>query len=239
MAASMAARVGLAFGSSIASSLLIVLAITFITLPVSYIVNRYIYHTWTMRVILGYVALVVWPTAMLALTVLRVLGKIDKVNYFGQFPLVMVGEQPSSSGWLLPRLGAFLHGTLLQPLNLYWDKVAYDATIEPLLLPEGSEGPAVNEAWNKEARRIAEIPADEKQTDTEPAKWPSWVENYCKLAKEIRDSIIAENTRKGTPAEVPVSAVCATYTTPAANSGASADATTSGASAATTGTSDT
>jgi hypothetical protein len=225
MAASMAARVGLAFGSSIASSLLIVLVITFITLPVSYIVNRYIYHTWTMRVILGYVALVVWPTAMLALTVLRVLGKIDKVNYFGQFPLVMAGEQPSSSGWLLPRLGTFLHGTLLQPLNLYWDKVAYDATIEPLLLPKESKGPAVNEEWNKEARRIAAIPVDEKQTDTEPAKWPKWKEAYCRLVK-----LIGAGT----------SSVCSPYITPAANSGASADAT-SGASAAATpsGTSDT
>ncbi len=142
-----------------------------------------------MRVLLGYVTLVIWPTAMLALTVLRVMGKIDKVNYFGQFPLVLEGEAPSSSGWLMPRLGSFLHVTLLQPLNLRWDSVAYENTIEPLLLKKDSKGPAVNEGVNEEARRVATIPADEKQTDTEPAKWPTWERAFRALAQMAGASV--------------------------------------------------
>ena len=123
-----------ALGSGFAIGLVVVFIITVVTLPMSYIMNRFIYHNWIMRGIVGGLSLYVSPFIFLLMLVMRIVGKWDKIRYFGLLPLFAdVAEPGQESGWImsiLMKLWGALRAPFITHMTSDEDKAGFVAAIE-------------------------------------------------------------------------------------------------------------
>jgi hypothetical protein len=124
--------------NAIGSAASVILLITLIALPVSYMMNYLMYHSRAMRFGVGGLALFMGPLVWLFVVVRStgaVLGLWDKYPYFGMFPLFEQGAQvepaKEEGGWL----SAF---------NMFWDQITFlfryrsgenEKYMKPLLAP--------------------------------------------------------------------------------------------------------
>lgn len=123
-----------ALGSGFAIGLVVVFIITMVTLPMSYVMNRFIYHNWIMRGIVGGLSLYVAPLIFLLMLVMRFVGKWDKIRYFGLLPMFAdVAEPGQESGWIMSILMKFwatLRAPFLTHMSSDEDKAGFIAAIE-------------------------------------------------------------------------------------------------------------
>lgn len=121
------------FGTGLAIGLSTMLIVTIIVFPISFVMNRYIYHNWAMRLLLGFLT-VFFPIG--SFFVAFALGWNRPAHYFGLFPLVSASENPPTpTGWF-----AFLFvavRALLHPLSMFSDPTAYEKSVAHLLAGEG------------------------------------------------------------------------------------------------------
>jgi hypothetical protein len=145
------AQFGKALGIGLATGVSSILVITAILIPVSYVMNRFIYHNVWMRVGMGFVAAVGSVFFFLMMIVGKFFGLFGRVPYFGLMPTIEGG----STGW-----GSFVD-FLLNPLIAAVDPQGYDRAVATLLVPEAQAGDpryVVQEELFTRARQLAAIP---------------------------------------------------------------------------------
>jgi hypothetical protein len=147
--------------NSIGTSIAVVLMVTLITLPISYVMNRLLYHNRLMRLGGGLVAWVFGPLLWLYITVTTIVAKLGsdtmdgRVAYFGMFPL-FDSEPPAemgSGGWFQ----AF-NKIWLELTNAFRYSIARDLNlVRPLLAPYWQADPAkaVPESIYERAQALA------------------------------------------------------------------------------------
>lgn len=174
-----AGKIAAHFGASLASGLITTFAIMTVALPASFMMNRYIYHHWIMRLAMGAVGGIMGFGAFVILMGLLLSSKIEPAHYFGLFPVKDLSTG-ISSGWVMPTfLGWFLN-PLLHPFQMYWDEPAYETAVEALLAKKGDA--VVNEGLFRMAREAAAMGADKPAKGERPADWSSWSQTMSKLA---------------------------------------------------------
>jgi hypothetical protein len=149
------AQIGKAVGIGLATGVSSILAITAILIPVSYVMNRFIYHNVWMRIGMGFVAAAGSVFFFLMMLIGKFFGLFSRVPYFGLTPVIEGG----STGW-----GWFVD-LLLNPLIAAVDPQGYDRAVGTLLVPEAQANDpryVVQEDLFTRARQLAEIPDQEK-----------------------------------------------------------------------------
>lgn len=141
------------------AGLTVVLGMTAVGLPISYAMNRMIYHTGGMRLVAGILSVFLLPVfivLMLVGVVTQWFGfeTLRQIPYFGMFPLKLVDEAPAEpEGWWAIVLKAI--SVIMHPFNFYYDAADYEETIGSLFAGEGE--PRVDEELFKKARDLAAI----------------------------------------------------------------------------------
>lgn len=133
------------------------LTITLILLPVSYVMNRYIYHHWAMRGLLAVLAGVLLPITWIAMFFR------PSTHYFGLLPLWRSGGAGVVEGWWawLWRSIDLLKHPFVEQMGAPDDAEGWTATLGGLLVSEGElkKGQkVVPEALWEATRALAVIP---------------------------------------------------------------------------------
>lgn len=145
------AQFGKALGIGLATGVSSILAITAILIPVSYVMNRFIYHNMWMRIGMGFVAAAGSVFFFLMMLMGKFFGLFGRVPYFGLTPVIEGG----STGW-----GSFVD-FLLNPMIAAVDPQGYDRAVATLLVPEAQANDpryVVQEDLFTRARQLAAIP---------------------------------------------------------------------------------
>ena len=123
----------LVFG--IVTGIIVSLTITIICLPMSFAMNRYIYHPPTMRLVLGIFTGLGSIISFAILFIMRISKYIDKpIQYYGMFPFVGTAEKPSN--FLLYIFYAMFHPFQTEITGSPEDMKGYADSIKHLLVPE-------------------------------------------------------------------------------------------------------
>jgi hypothetical protein len=172
----------------------VVLMITFIVLPISYIMNYLIYHSRAMRVGSGVVGWlmggIVWIYIVFR-SVGAILGNTQKVPYFGMFPLFEeTAETPTEGGWLESIKTVFLGPvTKLFEVHIGGDVDRMTALLEPYIAPAGAK--PVKEGLFAAAAEIAEYAQkDAEETLTaNPEKKDKAVADLAGIREAMRAAV--------------------------------------------------
>jgi hypothetical protein len=155
-------NLAVSFGIGLATGISTLLIVTAIFIPVSYVMNRFIYHHSVMRLLLGFVAFVLFPFFFIGMIIAAFAG-LRPTHYFGLLPF---GIQTSSSAdpvgffaFFFKILAIVVH-PFLGFLNTGEDVEGYRTTLEPLMATAGS--PVVDETLFKAARDAGTIEDDAK-----------------------------------------------------------------------------
>lgn len=152
---------GTGIGQGMAASFSLLAGVTVFGIPVSYMTNRFIYHSKGLRFLLTIVGAILSIPLLLGMIIYQLVtwgNGIAKVHYFGYIPLLTKGsEQPAKSGpgemgWFLPLLTPiweFVCDTLLAGFidhrDTIEDQSAYASSMDTILLPLAQKGQGVNE----------------------------------------------------------------------------------------------
>lgn len=169
-------RVGTEIGIAFAIGVGIIIGLTILTLPSSYLMNRIIYHHWLMRLFIG---LAVVPASFLAFIVilfLRVSGMWDKVHYFGLFPTISAMASNKEDSWVSPFL--YIFNALIYPLTWFGTsgEIAQAVQSSMDLKTPGAPG-TVNEDVFEEARTIGGV--------SDPTEWRNRTEGLVAAARKM------------------------------------------------------
>jgi len=169
-------RIGKEIGIAFATGVGIILALTIITLPSSYLMNRIIYHHWIMRLIIGLAIIPASFIAFIALLFLRVSGTWDKVHYFGLFPAISAMAPDKGDSWLSPFF--FIFNALIYPFTWFGTngEIAQALQSSMDLKTPGAPG-TINEDVFEEARKIAGV--------SDPAEWHNRTEGLAAAARKM------------------------------------------------------
>ena len=131
------------------------LTITLLLLPVSYVMNRFVYHHWAMRGLLAGLTVLGLPIAVIAMFFLR------PTHYFGLLPLWRTGSVAGAEGWWasLWRFIDLLKHPFLEQMEAPDDQAGWDAAVEGLLVTPGAakgQKTVPEELWSA-ARALALI----------------------------------------------------------------------------------
>jgi len=130
---SIAGDLAVNFGLGIAAGLCILSISSLLLIPASYSMNRFIYHSVPMRIIIGLLSLPLF----IVLVPMVWFEQIPKAPYFGLFP---VRSPPVTSG---PKSGSYFASVFniielfLDPFNTYIVKADYLKLIDHMLVKEG------------------------------------------------------------------------------------------------------
>lgn len=129
-------------GIGFATGLSTVSFATLVSLPASYIMNRFIYHSSLMRLMLGGATGFLSIFAICGIALMIFLGKWQPVHYFGLAPIYTVTENPiEPTGYLAFVFKLFY--MLIHPITMFYttdeDEQGYARAIEPLLVPKEAE----------------------------------------------------------------------------------------------------
>jgi hypothetical protein len=171
-----------------------VLLITFIVLPISYIMNYLIYHSRAMRFGSGIVGwmmgAIVWIYIIFR-SIGAMLGSSTKIPYFGMFPLFeQTTVQPGSGGWLESIKTVLLDPvTKLFEIHIGGDVDRMTALLSPYIAPTGSK--PVNEGLFAAASEIASYAqADAEATLTaNPEKKDKAVADLATVREAMRSAV--------------------------------------------------
>ena len=144
------AQFGKALGIGLATGVSSILVISAILIPVTYVMNRFIYHNVWMRIGMGTIAAIGSVFVFLVMLFGKFFGLFSPVPYFGLVPVI-----EGSTGW-----GSFMD-FLLNPFLAAVDPQGYDRAVGTLLVPEAKAGDprfTVQEELFTRARQVAAIP---------------------------------------------------------------------------------
>ncbi len=157
-------KIAAAMGAGLASGLIILSAVHAAALPVSYVMNRYIYHGALMRIVIGFLGLLAFvPTfLMLMLNSLtfgllapKIGGLFKSQHYFGLFPLSLTSDEAFTvTGWSAPLFRFFRW--FAAPFQMKWDDGAYEEAASALLV-DPAKNAVVNEQLFAAARDLGAI----------------------------------------------------------------------------------
>ncbi len=177
-------KIAAAMGTGLASGLIILSVIHAAALPVSYVMNRYIYHGALMRIVIGFLGLLAFvPTflmlmlnaATFGLLAPKIGGLFKQQHYFGLFPLSLTSDEAFTvTGWSAPLFRFFRW--FAAPFQMKWDDGAYEEAASALLV-DPSKAAVVNEELFTRARDLGAI--------GRPAAWSQGAQA---LAAEIAPS---------------------------------------------------
>ena len=120
-------------GTGFAIGLATMLIVTIIGFPISFVMNRYIYHNWVMRLLMGFLTMC-FP--FISFFIAFYMGWDRKACYFGLFPLIEAPKSPPiQTGWFAFLFMAFR--ALLHPLSMFFDDEKYNKSLSHLLVAEG------------------------------------------------------------------------------------------------------
>ena len=156
-------------GIGIGLGLSIMMGITAVFLPASYMMNKLIYHHPFMRFITGLIAGILSILAFIVLIIMRLTSSVPQIHYFGLFPVVDIPGQGSYTGWLAILFTIFSY--IFHPFITFYsgsdeDKAGYREAVGGLLvkgeLTEEFAGQkfakgAVCEAFFEKARAVGAI----------------------------------------------------------------------------------
>ena len=149
-------------GYGLGIGICILLISTMIFLPVSYAMNRFIYHRSVLRLLMGCFTVLVAPIAFIIIILHN-----TPVHYFGLMPLMDTASKSTDgdAGFLLPLFYSVLTAVFHPFVEFHGEdnSVGFNKSIEHLMAAEGA--PAVNEAL------MEEVVAAGRQTDE--AAWKS------------------------------------------------------------------
>jgi hypothetical protein len=108
-------------------------------LPASYVMNRYIYRTWTMRTFMGILAALTGLGGLVILLLLRLYnGDSMLIHYFGMLPIRTKVDAPPTTdrSWIVSII-LWIIDPIFPPITFYYDskddKEGYAHTIKNLL----------------------------------------------------------------------------------------------------------
>lgn len=138
-----AALLAKALGAGFATGLSCMTIATIILLPASYMMNKFIYHSMLMRLMLGGAAAVLSIFVIGYIVIQLLSGSWGKVHYFGLAPIFRVTENPvAPEGYLSFFFRIFYVFT--HPLTMFYlnkdDDDGYRNSIEQMLLPKPIPG---------------------------------------------------------------------------------------------------
>lgn len=197
-------KVAVSLSIGLGIGLAVILVTTIIFLPVSYVMNRFIYHHPVLRLLLGFFTLTVAPIAFFIILF------NPAINYFGLMPLFNTTPSKSQEegGFVLPLFYKCLT-VVLHPFVEFNDApndaIGYKKTIEHLFAAKGE--PVVNEEL------MAKITA--AGTNTNKAQWESAMtalipelEGVVNMAATVAN-VAKDITAPAAPAPVAAAAVAA------------------------------
>lgn len=158
--------VATALGAGVATGLLTMLGVTFMALPASWVMNRFVYHNWLMRGVMGATAGVLSIFAFGVIVSGCILGFLSKPYYFGLFPLYTSTGASTPSGWLgaIVRLwNTMVHPLLLNMDNYEQDYAALKETMKAFVVPDDAphmEESAAGAAAQQLAALLETVPQD-------------------------------------------------------------------------------
>ena len=118
----------------------VMFGITIILIPVSYAMNKFIYHGAFMRVILGIIAGVFSVVSFVVLSGLLLAGQLNRVHYFGLMPVITTGDPIEPTGYFAFIMKFII--ILIHPLYMFYgqgDDIGYKETIKQCLVSEDAE----------------------------------------------------------------------------------------------------
>jgi hypothetical protein len=115
---------------------------TIVSLPASYIMNKFIYHSPLMRLMLGLATGFLSVFAIVIIALMIFLGKWSPVHYFGLVPMYKVSENPIEPTGYLSFLFKLFY-MIIHPITMFYttdsDKQGYIRSVEPLLVSKDAE----------------------------------------------------------------------------------------------------
>lgn len=157
-------------GTGMALAASVLGAVNLIGIPVSYVLNRFVYHGTKMRILLALVTVILSIPLLIGMLIYQGItwgSGIQKVHYFGYLPLIYKGgdkpaERPDTGpmGWILPLVTPvwnFIRDTLLGGFVEHHDTpadvAAFNQAGAAILLPPELKGSAL--AISEEAVELA------------------------------------------------------------------------------------
>jgi hypothetical protein len=151
-----------ALGAGIGIGLVIASIPILIFLPASYVMNRYIYHHWALRFLMGLVVGCLPVISLIAVACMRIFAW-GPATFFGLMPLYDAENMELPGGYLTFLYRIFY--ALMEPFASYasTNPTAYKEAIQPLLVSEDSPSnngvfqQAVPESFFQDARKAGTI----------------------------------------------------------------------------------
>jgi hypothetical protein len=153
--------VGTGFGIGIFTAVVPII----LFLPASYIMNRFIYHHWGLRLLMGIIVGLLPVLSLIVVAIMRILSW-GPANFFALIPLYAVTEDAGLPGGYFTFLYRILN-SLLYPYVFHENPAAYKEAVEHLLVAEDSPSTqigdvrvykhAVPEFFFKESRQAGAI----------------------------------------------------------------------------------
>ena len=119
---------------------ILMLSITIILIPVSYAMNKFIYHGPFMRFCLGIIALMLPVISFVAIGILLLTGQMNRVHYFGMIPMVKTGDPIEPTGYFAFIMKIFV--IVFHPFCMFYgggDVEGFKDTIKQCLVSEEAE----------------------------------------------------------------------------------------------------
>lgn len=190
-------KIGQSFGAGLALGVSVVAFTTFIFLPASYAMNRFVYHPPVMRLLLAIAAgigSIVSFLILLGVLVSRYINNQAPIHYFGMLPLIQTGSPIEPSGFF-----AFIFKIInfvIHPLMFYYlddeDKEGYIATLRHLIVDDKDKDTnkdanadrTVVERLFEESRRVSRLAG---------SNYSEWANEMDKLSNPCMAMFVGEN----------------------------------------------
>lgn len=160
-------------GAAFCTGVGIQLVLLVVTLPVSYMLNKYIYHNIIMRWIVAIVTAHVAPIVLI-----YILFFSNRITYMAYFPVIRADSLLSTEGWFA-WLG-YIVNAVFEPLLWNATDKQYEGAIGSILLPAEQSGSALSvpEEFFEEAQKAAAI--------RDPTRWAAEMARLALLPEAAR-----------------------------------------------------
>jgi len=155
------------------------LVITVVMIPVSYAMNKFVYHGPVMRLMLGVLAAIFSVVGFIVISGMFISGQLKPVHYFGLAPLIKISESPIEPtgylAFLFKILSVFVH-----PISMFYtepgDVTGFEHNIRQVMVsdavtedfPWGDGTVKVTKGAVSEAFSLA---VNDAAAIAEPAEW--------------------------------------------------------------------
>jgi hypothetical protein len=142
------------------------LIVSMVLIPVSYVMNRFIYHHSIMRIALGFVAFVLFPFFFVGMIIMYFTG-LRPAHYFGLIPVYLQmteSVEPTGTFAFLFKILSVIPHPFLGSVDTADGVAAYQASMNPLLAAEGI--PRLDEGLERRWTAAGDIPDDARWNET-------------------------------------------------------------------------